>query len=436
MTMVFPALVAAEATLKSKKDELGKIFAEAGPDLDLEKVKSLEGSVEEKAESIKKINSEVEKAEQEVKRLQGVAAAAARAAEFRTDTDDSGDGVKGAGDGGKADGPVSLGEHFIKGVGEDGLSRLKTSGASVAVKEWRPEVKAASDPNLIPAAMAPWLTTYDRTVVRAFRRPVVSDLLGTGTLGAGSNAVSYFVEGAIEGAFATVAENGLKPSLHAADPTTRTDALKKIAGILTFSDEMVEDAAFWVSEINERGLYLLALAEENQLLNGAGTGSTVLGLLNRGIQTETAANNTDNADALFRAMTKVQTATGLMADGVVINPTDYQRLRLAKDANNQYMGGGFFQGQYGNGSMDWQPPLWGLRTVVSPAVAAGTALVGAFQAASTVYRKGGVRVESTNSHDEDFAYNRVRTRIEERVALAVRIPSAFVAVSQTATPPA
>lgn len=326
-------------------------------------------------------------------------------------------------------GAKSLGEHFVKSVGEEGLQRVKTvSGATVAAPAWEPRSKASSDTQSTPSSLAPWLTDYDRTVVRAFRRPTVSDLLGTGSIS--GNAITYLVEGSVEGALATVAEGGAKPQFHITDPTQKTDALKKIAGFLKFTDEMVEDAAFWVSEINQRGLYLLALAEENQLLNGAGTGSTVEGLLNRtGVQTETAADNTDNAEAIYRAMSKVQTATGLTADALVINPADYQALRLQKDGNGQYLGGGFFQGQYGNGGIEWQPPVWGLRTVVSAAVAAGTAVVGAFSTAATVYRKGGVRVESTNSHDDDFTNNLITTRIEERLALAVRIPAAFVEVT-------
>lgn len=328
-------------------------------------------------------------------------------------------------------GAKSLGEHFVKSVGEDGLARVKsTTGTTVASPEWRPEVKAATDTQATPGALAPWLTTYDRTVVRAFRRPVVSDLLGQGNLGAGSNAVTYLVEGAVEGAFGLVAEGGAKPQLHFTDPEQRTDALKKIAGFLKIPDEMVEDAAFWVSEINQRGIYLLALAEENQLLNGPGTGATVEGLLSRdGVQVETSTAAADNPDALFRAMTKVQTATGLQADGIVINPADYEQLRLNKDGNGQYYGGGYFAGQYGNGDVEWQPALWGRRTVVSAAAPAGTAIVGAFNAAATVYRKGGVRVESTNSHADEFTNNVITTRIEERVALAVRIPSAFVSVT-------
>lgn len=331
----------------------------------------------------------------------------------------------------------SLGEHFAKSVGEAGLARLKTvRGATVSTDEFD-GAKLATDTQVTTGTgLSPFLTEIDRTIVRPFRPgPTVADLLGVGTLGANSNAVTYFLEGAVEGAFATVAEAGQKPQLHYADPTSRTDAVRKIAGWWDTSDEMIEDLAFMVSEINQRGLYLLAMAEEAQLLNGNGTGTNVLGLMNRsGVQTEargTAASGDTAPEAVFRGMTKVQTATGLSADGVMIHPLDYQTIRLSKDANGQYYGGGFFTGQYGVGGVPEQPPLWGLRTVVTTAVAQGTAVVGAFKQATTLYRKGGVRVESTNSDQGKFTMDIITTRIEERVALAARNPSAIVKVTLT-----
>lgn len=326
----------------------------------------------------------------------------------------------------------SLGEWFVKHAG-DRLKEIKgTPGGSVSAPEWM-GAKAATDTHVVGSVFqTPVLTEFDRTIVQAPRRRlVIADLLGQGAIS--GNAISYFVEGALEGAFTTVAEGAAKPQLHVVDPTVVTDSLKKIAGFIKLTDEMIEDLDFFVSEINTRLLYELALFEENQLLNGPGTGTTVLGLLNRvGVQTEAAAaavSGKDNPDAIFRAITKVGTGSGLDADGLVINPLDYQALRLSRDANGQYFGGGFFQGQYGNGGISEQPPVWGLRTVVTPAIASGTALVGAYGQAATVYRKGGVRVESTNSHASDFTSNLVTVRAEERVALAVRRPAAFVKVT-------
>lgn len=321
----------------------------------------------------------------------------------------------------------SLGDLFVKSAGVGGLSNLRyKAGASIGT----PEFKAATTTQTTGELPATLLTDVDRTIVHGYRpRPVVADVMGVGSLS--GNAVTYYVEGAIEGAFATVAEGGQKPQLHNVAPTAVTDALKKIAGWWDMSDEMVEDAAFMVSEINNRGLYLLSMAEEAQLLNGDGTGANLRGLLNRsGIQTETQAASADTAaDAIFRASTKVQTATGLTADALLINPADYQGIRLAKDGNGQYYGGGFFYGPYGNGGVTEQPPLWGLRTIVTAAVPAKTVVVGAFQAATTVYRKGGVRVESTNSDQGKFTTNVITTRIEERIALAVRVPAAIVKVT-------
>lgn len=328
----------------------------------------------------------------------------------------------------------TIGEHFVKEAGDRLKAARGQSGAVVAAKsEWMGPTKAAGDTQTVGAVyQTPVLTEFDRTVVRQPRqRLVIADLLGAGTLG--GNAISYFVENpTVEGGFGTVAESGQKPQLHFLDPTTVTDNLKKIAGFIKFSDEMLEDLDFVVSEINTRLLYELGRFEELQLLRGNGTGTNVLGLLNRnGIQKMTRTASDSVADFLFKGMTAVSTGSDLDADGIVIHPLDYQDLRLSKDGNDQYFGGGYFQGQYGNGGVLENPPIWGLRTVVTPAVNRGEVIIGAFAQAATVYRKGGVRVESTNSHANDFTTNLVTVRAEERVALAVRRPAGIAHLTLT-----
>ena len=389
---------------------------------------SRELTADEEAE-VKAFHEEIKGYDAEIARVAGqkslTDSIAAMAAEGVKDGDDARQR------GTEPEGAKSIGDHFVKHA----ATRLKEikgqSGAAAAA----PEFKAATVTQVTTGSgLTPVLTQVDRTIIQGNRiRLTIADLLGQGTLS--GNAISYFVEGALEGAFTTVAETGAKPQLHVADPTTVTDTLKKLAGFIKLSDEMIEDLDFLVSEINIRLLYELARTEEVQLLQGDGTGSNLRGLLNRsGIQTEVRGSTAagDNmADTIFRAMTKVQTGSGLDADGLVINPLDYQNLRLSRDANGQYFGGGFFTGQYGVGGIMEQPPVWGLRTVVTPAIAQGTALVGAFSQAATVYRKGGVRVESTNSHANDFTSNLVTVRAEERLALAVRRPSGLVKVTVT-----
>ena len=320
----------------------------------------------------------------------------------------------------------TIGEHFVKSVGAQALE-VKGSRYTLSA----PEFKAAADTQLAPGALSPAVTQVDTNFVQGFRRRLtIADLLTQGTLT--GNAITYFVEGALEGDFTTVAEGAQKPQLHYADPTAVTEALKKIAAFIKESDEMIEDLPFLASAINSRLLYNLGLFEESQILNGNGTGTNLRGLLNRtGVQTMGAGTDpkAGNADTIFKAMMAVQTGSGLDADGIVINPTDYQALRLGKDANSQYYGGGYFAGQYGQGGVMEQPPLWGLRTVVTPAIAAGTVFVAAFQQSKTLYRKGGVRVEATNSNENDFTNNKVTIRAEERVALADRVPAAGVKIT-------
>lgn len=322
----------------------------------------------------------------------------------------------------------SIGAHFAKELGGRSIKQAARSGWMTS------EFKAATDTQAVGTnggAFGPLVTDVDRSFVLPYQRPlVVADLMGTGTVS--GNAITYPVFGALEGATAFTAEGGAKPQMHVANPTWTTDPLGEVAGFFKITDDMAEDVPYVVSEIEGTARYDLLLKEENALLSGNGTAPNLKGILARtGVQTEaaaTAVSGADNADAIFRAITKVQTATGFVADGIVINPADYQALRLRRDSNGQYFGGGFFAGQYGNGAIAMQPPLWGLRTVVTAAVTSGTVAIGAWQTAK-VFRKGGLRVESTNSNVDDFENDKITIRLRERLGLQVKYPAAFVKVT-------
>lgn len=338
------------------------------------------------------------------------------------------------------DAPADAGEKAGEGrtMGEWAAARVKDAGE-------RPQkfalslgtyhgAKAATDVSKVPTAVAGALADVQERVYEGPRRRLqVADLLGQETTTRG--AVTYFVESStVEGGFASVAEGAKKPQIHFADPTPVTESVKKIAGFYKETDELLDDLPWLATSIDNRGVYLLQVAEEDQLLNGDGKGNNLSGILTRsGVQTEAvAAGEANAADAIFRAMTKVLNASAFSADAVVMNPSDYQALRLAKDASSQYYGGGFFSGPYGNGGVSEQPPVWGLRTVVTPAIAQGTALVGAFAQGAAVIRRKGLTVDIANQNEDDFVCNRVTVRIEERLALAVRYPAAFVKVSLAA----
>lgn len=339
---------------------------------------------------------------------------------------------------------LTIGEHFVKGLEDGVLGQFKShrGGLRADVPEFKGGLltKAPGDPNLTTTTGTGWLQPQiDRTPVRPFlERPTIASWLGAGQID--STSLQYFKKRAFDptvgGNFTFVAEGAKKPGLTFPQYDPVTETLRKIAGWTKVSDEMAEDLPFLVSEINNDLLYQLAMMEEGQLLRGDGVGMNLRGILNRsGVQAETSGGVADDLKALHRAITKVTTATGLRADGMILHPLDYEMLRLTTDANGQYFAGGpFMGGQYGNGTYNENPPIWGYSPITTTAVPRGTAIVGAGRLAATVYRKGGIRVEASNVDGEDFTHNRFTILAEERLMLAVRQPSAFVNVSLSSKP--
>ncbi|MBR3584666.1 MAG: phage major capsid protein [Oscillospiraceae bacterium] len=300
---------------------------------------------------------------------------------------------------------ANLGEHFVNYVKSN--SHTKRFDLTAPVYQ-----KAATDTQTSPAAAVDWATTFDRNVVTAPRTAlVIRDLFGSETIS--GSTLQYLVEGAIQGAPAVTAEGAEKPQVHFADPTPVTVALKKIACHIKEADEYIDDYPFLASAINGRLLYHLGLVEQNTLV------TDLLGT--SGIQTGTYAANataTAIAEAILKAAMDVQESSGFAADAIVINPTDWYNLRIARDGEERYYGGGFFGPQN-------VPNLWGIPVCVTTAVAANTIVVGAFKTCGSVVSKNGVSVEATNSNEDDFVKNLMTIRAEERLALAVRRPAGF-----------
>ena len=321
--------------------------------------------------------------------------------------------------------PRTLGEFAVKNLDMTGL-RLGTAHSVGTGFDF----KAATDPHT-----AQQLIQYDQNVIDivSARELAIRGLFGSETIS--SNALKYFILGAKEevsgGAPATVSENGAKPQFHI-PVSSATATLQKIAGWYYETDELIEDNAFLRSSIDNRGLFELDLAIETYLM------TTLLGTSGLGAATYANGGNV-SADDIFAAMMTVKGASNYNADAIVINPADYQRIRLMKDGTSgtsgQYYGGGYFYGPYGNGANVQQPGLWGLNTVITSSITAGTVLVGAFkQGASVITKSGeGQRVEVVTGDHDDRTHNRVTVIVEERLGLVTRVPSAFVKITEAAS---
>jgi HK97 family phage major capsid protein len=211
-----------------------------------------------------------------------------------------------------------------------------------------------------------------------------------------------------------------------------------ISAFFTLTGEMLQDAPQTESFLSNRLVAQLGREEENEVLNGTGY-PALAGILGRsGLQTAISAGTTGTlaapmklAEAIHQQVTVIRTTAFVEPDNVVMNPTDWQYLQLAKDGNSQYFAGGPFSGAYGNGGYSNVAALWGLRVVLSPRIASGTALVGGYQEAGQLFRRQGVVVEMTNSNEADFKSNLITVRATSRSALAVYRPGAFGKVTIT-----
>lgn len=249
-----------------------------------------------------------------------------------------------------------------------------------------------------------------------FKRLVVADLIAPGTTT--SNMIQFMKETTFTNAAAAVAEGGTKPE-SALVFDSATSPVQKIAHWIPVTEEMLEDFAQTQSIIDARLRLGLALTEEDQLLNGSGTPPNLKGYMNlSGLATPVARGTDTNMDAIFKQMTAIATTSFVTPDGWIMNPTNWQTCQLSKDAQGQYVGGGPFTAAQA-------PTMWGIPGAVTPSIVAGTSLVGGFRSASQLFRRGGVRVEASNSHQDFFIKNLVAIRAEERLALVVYREGAF-----------
>lgn len=310
----------------------------------------------------------------------------------------------------------SIGEAFVK---SDGYQRLRDQGFS---GNWTTGTIDMEGKTLLSEASGSGgklvVPQYEPGVVPTlFQRLTVANLMASGTTD--TNTINYMIESSVTNAAAAVAEGASKPESTIVFDMT-TEPVKKLATFLPVTEEMLEDVAGIQSYINSRLALFVQIKEEDSLLNGAGT-NDLIGLVsripanNKGLRSSTASAT--DADHLFRAISRVRESF-LEPDGIIIHPNDWEGIVALKNTTANYLGQGPFTSEVG-------PNLWGMRVVVTNAVAEAKPIVGAFQTAAQVYRKGGLRVEASNSHSTFFQENKVAIRAEERLALAVYRPAAF-----------
>jgi hypothetical protein len=251
---------------------------------------------------------------------------------------------------------------------------------------------------------------------------LVSARFAQGTTEAGS--IPYLEETSFTNAADYVAVGGVKPE-SAKVFTLKSATLLKIAHIINVPDEFLDDVAGMRSFLDANMAGGLIEKLEVEVVSGAGGAGKIQGLLTLpGKQADyavpTGAAAVPHAVSLAKASAAIWTASKYRPDTVVLSPMNYIDVNMQTSAS-------FWLFPPGS-------PLAGLTPVQSPQVPEGTAIIGAFQRASMLFRKGGIQIQATNSHDANFASNITTIRAEMRVALVHFVPGAYGLVTGLPAP--
>jgi HK97 family phage major capsid protein len=251
------------------------------------------------------------------------------------------------------------------------------------------------------------------------RRMTIRDLLTPGRTSQPS--IQYPVETGFTNAAATVSEQTgpTKPQSDIQFDIV-TQSVTTIAHWVLATRQILDDAPMLQSYIDGRLRYGLSFVEENQLLNGSGTGTNLNGIYTQATAFAAGASIVaapTKLDVLRYAMLQAALAE-LPATGHVLNPIDWAGIETTKDTEGRYV--------IGDPKGMLQPSLWGLPVVPTQAMTAGNFLTGAFKLGAQIFDREDARVEISTEDSDNFRKNLVTILAEERLALAVYRPQAFI----------
>ena len=275
----------------------------------------------------------------------------------------------------------------------------------------------------------------DGIIPIAQRRSRVRDLFPARTTNAA--VIEYFRQTGFTNAADTVAER--QGSNFGAKPQSTMTFVGEQAPVRTIAHweaahrNVLADEPQLRSIIDNELLYGLRLTEDNQILSGSGTGEDLAGILNNSsIQTYSwsAGATTPVADTKADAVRRAATLAYLAyyePTGIIVNPNDWEDIELTKNSQGTYL----LAISVAGGA---ESRIWRIPVIDTPAIASGTALIGAFGTGAQLYDREAASIRISEQHSDFFVRNAIVVLAEERLALAVKRPESFVKVTFDAAP--
>lgn len=229
--------------------------------------------------------------------------------------------------------------------------------------------------------------------------------------------------------FVYTAETHLKPAAEVKLQVVQSQ-VKTLAHWIPVTTQMLEDESFLQEHLRMRLVEGLKLVEERQILYGDGTAQQLQGIMTHasvnGYAWSDGQVGDTRYDALRRALTLVQ-INQFAADAAIVHPTDWEHIELAKGEDGHYV-------KVTNIGPAGEPVVWTIPCLVTTAINAGDALVGAFGVGCAIRDRKTSTIKISDSHDKFFIQNKAAILAELREAFCVYLPNSFVAVDFDSAP--
>jgi HK97 family phage major capsid protein len=258
-------------------------------------------------------------------------------------------------------------------------------------------------------------------IVNPLRRQRIRELCPVGTTG--SNLVEFTKENVFTNNAAPQYSSPNRENVQKAESgitfTLASEQVITLAHFIPVSKQVLADAAYMQSFVNNRLLAGLALEEDRQLLEGAGTGGDLNGILKAGnyVAAPAAVTGDNELDVVLRALASIA-ADEMDANAILMHPLTWARLQMLKTTGD----GEYLLSKPGDATA---PTLWGKRVVPTTSLDEDDFLVGDFQMGCQVWDREQAAVQVSFEHSDNFTKNMATILAEQRLAFTVYRNKAF-----------
>jgi len=239
-----------------------------------------------------------------------------------------------------------------------------------------------------------------------------------------SDVIRFVKESGYSNGSATVAE-GATLAQSDFDMTASDSNVRKIGCYFRISEEMLSDTPQLTSYISARAPEKLLNVEDNQILSGNGTAPNLSGIITDAADFDVSSGGAfyqsveaaNEFDVLVASLNQLA-LSNYQASYILLHPTDFHKILLLKDSQNNYLKDQVYSGL--------QPNFMGVPVIINNAISAGSFLCGNFNVGTQLWIRDNVNVEFFREDGTNVRDGFVTVKVSERIALTNYLPNAFV----------